>query len=322
MWNITAIFVMLALGSAVQHAAAQDYPGRPVRLVAPFAPGGATDVLARLVGQKLGERWRQQVIIDNRPGAGGNIGAEVAARSAPDGYTLLVAGAPHAINMTLYQKTSYDLVRDLVAINGLAGYPSAIIVHPSLPTRTVKELIALAKARPTELNFGSPAPGSPNRLAIELFMIMANVKMTHIPYKGGSGQMVTELVAGQVQVAAMGLPPSIAYINAGRLRALAVTGAKRSPLLPGVPTVSESGLPGFDVTSWYGVFAPAALPKNLVAKINGDVTAILETPDMRQRLDQLGADPAPMSPDEYSRFVRTEVDKWAKVVRASGARVD
>ena len=322
MWNITAIFVMLALGSAVQHAAAQDYPGRPVRLVAPFAPGGATDVLARLVGQKLGERWRQQVIIDNRPGAGGNIGAEVAARSAPDGYTLLVAGAPHAINMTLYQKTSYDLVRDLVAINGLAGYPSAIIVHPSLPTRTVKELIALAKARPTELNFGSPAPGSPNRLAIELFMIMANVKMTHIPYKGGSGQMVTELVAGQVQVAAMGLPPSIAYINAGRLRALAVTGAKRSALLPGVPTVSESGLPGFDVTSWYGVFAPAALPKNLVAKINGDVTALLETPDMRQRLDQLGADPAPMSPDEYSKFVRTEVDKWAKVVRASGARVD
>ena len=322
MWHAAGLIAALVLSAAVQNVAGQDYPGKPVRLVAPFAPGGATDVLARLVGQKLGERWRQQVIIDNRPGAGGNIGAELAARSAPDGYTLLVAGAPHAINMTLYQKTSYDLARDLVAINGLAGYPSAIIVHPSLPAKTVKELITLAKARPTELNFGSPAPGSPNRLAIELFMIMANVKMTHIPYKGGSGQMVTELVAGQVQVAAMGLPPSIAYINAGRLRALAVTGAKRSTLLPGVPTVSESGLPGFDVTSWYGVFAPAALPKNLVAKINGDVNAILDAPDMKQRLDQLGADPAPMSPEEYAKFVRTEIDKWAKVVRASGARVD
>ena len=322
MWNAAAAILALTLVAAVQNVVAQDYPAKTVRLVAPFAPGGATDVLARLVGQKLGERWRQQVIIDNRPGAGGNIGAELAARSAPDGYTLLVAGAPHAINMTLYQRNSYDLARDLVAINGLAGYPSAIVVHPSLPAKTVKELIALAKARPTELNFGSPAPGSPNRLAIELFMIMANVKMTHIPYKGGSGQMVTELVAGQVQVAAMGLPPSIAYINAGRLRALGVTGAKRSPLLPAVPTVSEAGLPGFDVTSWYGLFAPAALPKNLVAKINGDVAAILDAPDMKQRLDQLGAEPAPMPPESYAKFVRAEIEKWAKVVRASGAKVD
>ena len=322
MWRSAGLSVVFVLSAAVQNVAAQDYPTKPVRLIAPFAPGGATDVLARLVGQKLGERWRHQVIIDNRPGAGGNIGTELAARAAPDGYTLLVGGAPNAINMTLYQKLPYDLLRDFVAINGLAGYPSAIIVHPSLPVKTLKELIALARARPTELNFGSPAPGSPNRLAIELFMLMAKVKMTHIPYKGGSGQMVTELVAGQVQVAAMGLPPSIAYINAGRLRALAVTSMKRSPLLPAVPTVSESGLPGFDVTSWYGIFAPAALPKNLVAKINGDVAAILGTPDMKERLDKLGADPAPMPVEAFGKFVSAEVEKWGKVVKASGAKVD
>jgi len=301
---------------------AQDYPTRPVRMVAPFAPGGATDVLARLVSQKLGERWGQTVIVDNRPGAGGNIGAELAARAAPDGYTLLVAGAPHAINVTLYGKLSYDLVKDLAAINRIAGYPSAIVVHPSLPAKTIKELIALARKRPGELNFGSAGPGSPNRLAIELFMIMANIKMVHIPYKGGSGQMVGDLLAGQVQLASIGLPPSMAYINAGKMRAIAVTGMSRSPLLPSVPTVNEAGLPGFDVTSWYGMFAPAALPKNLVAKINGDIAAILGTPDMKQRLEKLGADPGPMSPEDFGKFVRAEVEKWAKVVKESGAKVD
>ena len=291
-------------------------------MVAPFAPGGATDVLARIVSQKLGERWGQTVIVDNRPGAGGNIGAELAARSAPDGYTLVVAGAPHAINMTLYSKLTYDLVRDLVGVNRIASYPSAIVVHPSLPAKTRKELIALARKRPGELNFGSAGPGSPNRLAIELFMMMAKIKMVHIPYKGGSGQMVGDLLAGQVQLASIGLPPSMAYINAGKMRAIAVTGMSRSALLPNVPTVNEAGLPGFDVTSWYGLFAPAALPKNLVAKINGDIAAILDTADMKQRLEKLGADPGPMSPEDFGKFVRAEVEKWAKVVKESGAKVD
>ena len=311
--------VALLIASAVW---AQDYPTRPVRMVAPFAPGGATDVLARIVSQKLYERWGQTVIVDNRPGAGGNIGAELAARSAPDGYTLVVAGAPHAINMTLYSKLSYDLVKDLVGINRIASYPSAIVVHPSLPAKTIKELIALARKRPGELNFGSAGPGSPNRLAIELFMMMAKIKMVHIPYKGGSGQMVGDLLAGQVQLASIGLPPSMAYINAGKMRAIAVTGMSRSPLLPNVPTVNEAGLPGFNVTSWYGMFAPAALPKNLVAKINGDIAAILDTPDMKQRLEKLGADPGPMSPEDFGKFVRAEVEKWAKVVKESGAKVD
>lgn len=321
MHTLKAAMVVVCSAAALG-AAAQEYPGRTVRLIAPFAPGGATDALARIMGQKLAERWRQSVIVDNRPGASGNIGAELAARSAPDGYTLLVAGAPHAINMTLYRNPAYDLARDLAAVARLAGYPSAIIVHPSLPVKSVKELIALARARPGELNFGSPSPGSPNRLAMELFMIMAKVKMTNIPYKGGSGQMVTDLVAGQVQLAAMGLPPSIAYIKAGRLRPLAVTSEKRAALLPDLPTVSETGLPGFNVTSWFGVFAPAALPKQLVARINADIAVVLEMPDVKERLERLGAEPLPQSPEDFARFVRDEIARWGKVVKASGATAD
>ena len=316
------LLIALVLGSAGTLASAQNYPARTVRLIAPFAPGGATDVLARLVAQKLSERWGQSIIVDNRPGAGGNIGAEHAARSAPDGYTLLVAGAPHAINMTLFRKLSYDLARDLAGLNRIATYSSALVVHPSLPVKSVKDLIALAKKRPGELNFGSAGPGSPNRLAIELFMTMAGVKMVHIPYKGGSGQMVGDLVAGQVQLASMGLPPSIGYIKAGKLRAIAVTGATRSLLLPDVPTVSEAGLPGYEVTSWYGVFAPAAVPGNLVTKLNGDIAAVLDTADMKQRLEKLGAEPASQSPEAFARFVRAEISKWAKVVKDSGATVD
>jgi len=321
MRSTIALVLVLSLAAAF-HAAAQEYPSRTVRMVAPFAPGGATDALARLVSQKLAERWHQSVIVDNRPGAGGNIGAEIAARAAPDGYTLLVAGAPHAINMTLYRKLNYDLARDLAGINRIAGYPSAIVVHPSLPAKTVKDLIALARARPGELNFGSPGPGSPNRLAIELFMMMAKVKMVHIPYKGGSGQMVTDLVSGQVQLASIGLPPSMQYVKSGRLRAIAITGSKRSALLPDVPTVSEAGLPGFEVTSWYGIFAPAALPGNLVTKVNGDITAVLGAQDMKDRLERLGAEPSPQSPEEFGRFVREEIAKWARVVKASGATAD
>jgi tripartite-type tricarboxylate transporter receptor subunit TctC len=186
----------------------------------------------------------------------------------------------------------------------------------------VKELIALARARPGDLAFGSPGPGSPNRLAIELFMLMAKVKMLHVPYKGGSGQVVVDLVSGQVQLASMGLPPAMPYLKAGRLRPLGVTGAKRSPLLPDVPTVSEAGLPGFEVTSWYGLFAPAAVPSSVVTRVNADVAAILEAPDLKQRLEQLGADPAPQSPADFARYVREEIAKWAKVVKASGATVD
>jgi tripartite-type tricarboxylate transporter receptor subunit TctC len=301
---------------------AQAYPAKTVRLIAPFAPGGATDVLARLVAQKLTERWGQQVIVDNRVGAGGHIGAELASRAAPDGYTLVVAGTPHAIGMSLYKKLAYDLAKDLAGANRIATYPSAIAVHPSLPVKNVKELIALAKARPGQLNFGSAGVGSPNGLALELFKTMAKVKMEHIPYKGGSGQMVTELISGQVQLASIGLPPAMPHVKSGRLRVVAVTGMTRSALLPQTPTVNESGLPGFDVTSWYGVFGPAALPKDILAKVNADVAAILNAADLKERLAGLGAEPGAMPVDAFGRYVRDEITKWAKVVKDSGASVD
>lgn len=301
---------------------AQSYPSRAIRLVSPYPPGGPNDIVARLVAQRMSLAFRQQWIVDNRPGRGGNIGTDLVAKSAPDGYTLVHGGMGSLTLGPFLTKLPYDALRDFAPVTLTARVPNAIAVHPSLPARSVKELIALARARPGELNFGSPSPGSPNRLAMELFMIMAKVKMTNIPYKGGSGQMVTDLVAGQVQLASMGLPPSIAYIKAGRLRALAVTSEKRAALLPDLPTVSEAGLPGFNVTSWFGVFAPAALPRNIVTKVNGDVTALLGLPDVKERLERLGAEPEPQSPDDFARFVRAEIARWGKVVKASGATVD
>ena len=317
--SCTAI-VCLALGAP---AGAQDYPNRVVRLVAPFAAGGSTDVLTRITSTQLSERWNQSVVVENRVGASGRIGAElVAKQAAPDGYTLLVAGAPHAIGMSLFRKLSFDLAKDLVAIANIATFPSVIVVHPSLPVKSVKELIALAKARPGQINFGSPNIGSPNHLAMELFKTMAGVDMVHIPYKGGSGQMMGDLIGGQVQLASMGFPPAVPQIKNGRLRAIAVSSLKRSPVLPQVPTVDESGLRGFEVSSWYGIFAPAATPKEIVAKINADMQAILAGAEMKAKLAPLGAEPAPMSSEAFARFVRAEIEKWAKVVKASGAQAD
>jgi tripartite-type tricarboxylate transporter receptor subunit TctC len=312
---------MVLLGAC--SAWAQDYPTKTVRMIVPFAPGGATDVLARILGQKLYEKWGQVVLADNRVGASGNIGAEIVAKSAaPDGYTLLVAGAPHAINMSLFKNLRYDLAKDLTPISAIATFPSLIAVHPSVPVKSVSELVALAKARPGALNFGSAGNGSPNHLSMELFKTMAKVDMTHIPYKGGSGQMVTDLLAGHVQLASMGLPPSMPYVKAGKLRVIAVTSAQRSPLLPDAPTVAESGLTGYEVTSWYGVFAPPKLAGNLVTRLNTDIVAILGGPDLKERLASLGAEPLPLSPDDFGRYVRADIAKWAKVVRESGAKVD
>ncbi len=312
------LFVVLL---AVTAASAQDYPARPVRMVAPSSPGGAIDLLSRIVSQKLAEAWGQTVIVDNRPGATGNIGAELVAKAAPDGYTLLLAGTPHAINMSLFRNLRYDLAKDLTAINAVATFPSLIAVHPAVPVRSVGELVALAKARPGELNFGSAGSGSPNHLSLEIFKRMANVNMVHIPYKG-SGPLLTELLAGQVQLASLGLPPSLQHVNGGKLRAIAVTSLTRSPLLPVVPTVNESGLPGFEVSSWYGVFAPAGLPRHLVTKLNADIASLLAAADIKERLAALGAEPLPLSPEDFGRHVRAEIAKWAKAVAESGVKAD
>jgi tripartite-type tricarboxylate transporter receptor subunit TctC len=305
--NAIPRYALLLIASfAVGASLAQDYPSKPVRIVVPFAPGGSTDVLARIVGQKLGQRSGQPVMV---------------AKSAPDGYTLLLGGVPHAISASLYSKLPYDLARDLTAIAEVASFPSAIVLHPSLPANSVKELIALARARPGRLSFGSAGNGSPNHLALELFKTMAGVDMVHVPYKG-SGQFVGDLLAGQVQLASMGLPVAIPHVQSGKLRVIAVTGAERSPLLPEVPTVSEAGLPGFEVTSWYGVFGPAGMPADIVAKLNSEIGGIVTAPDVKERLAALGAEPSVKAPDQFGRYVRQEIAKWAKVVRDSGAKAD
>ena len=321
MSNISRVALLLIASIAAGASLAQDYPSRPVRIVVPFSPGGSTDVLARIVGQKLTERSGQPVIIENRAGAGGNIGAEQVARSAPDGYTLLLGGVPHAISASLYSKLPYDLARDLAAIAEIASFPSAIVLHPSLPANSASELIALARARPGRLSFGSAGNGSPNHLSLELFQTMAGVRMVHVPYKG-SGQLVGDLLAGQVQLASMGLPVAVPHVQSGKLRAVAVTGAARSSLLPEVPTLSEAALPGFEVTSWYGVFGPAGLPADIVVKLNSEIGSAVTAPDVKERLAALGAEPSVKAPDQFGRYVRQEIAKWAKVVKDSGAKAE
>ena len=301
-------------------AYAQDYPSRPVRMVDPFSPGGATDILARITAQKLADRMGRPVLVENRAGGGGHIGAEAVARSAPDGYTLLVAGVPHAIGMTLYAKLGYDLAKDLAPITQMATFPSLIVVHPSLPVKNMKELIALARARPGELNFGAN-PGSPNHLAIELVNAMGKVKLAFVGYKGAA-PAVTDVVAGQIQVVSAGFPSVIGYVRAGRLRPIAVTSQARSPVLPDVPTVNESGLPGYNVTSWYGLFAPPGTPAAIVDKLNAEMAAVLKAPDVTERLAAMGAQAAPTTPDEFGRIVRSEIARWAPVVKASGATIN
>lgn len=314
------LFLSLAL-LAASAASAQTYPNRPVRMIVPSPPGGAMDLLSRVVSQKLYEFWGQAVVVDNRGGATGNIGAEILARSTADGYTFGIAGTPHAINMSLSRELRYSLAKDLAPIGAVAAFPSVIVVHPSLPVKSVKELIEFAKTRPGALNFGSAGTGSPNHLAIEILKNMAGINMVHVPYKG-SGPLVTDLLAGRVQLASMGLPPSLQYVRSDRLRAIAVTSRNRSPLLPELMTVSESGLSGFDVTSWYGIFSPADISPGMVARVNADIIRLLAAADVKDRLATLGAEALPMFPEAFRRYVNSEIARWAKVVADSGVKPD
>ena len=302
----------IMLGAFASHAAPQGYPNKPVRMIVPLAPGGAADLLARFVSPGLTESLGKPVVVENRAGGGGHIGSDFVAKSPPDGYTLLLAGIPQAIGMSLYKNLPYDMARDLAPVTQAATFPSIIAVHPSLPVKSMRELLALARSRPGELNYGANT-GSPNHLG----MVLLNVKMTFIPYKG-AGPVVTDLVAGHIQLASLGFPGSLPFVQAGRLRAIAVTGMTRSPLLPDVPTVSESGVPGYQVTSWYGIFAPTGTPREIIAKLNTDSAAALKTPDVADKLAKLGAEVATTTPEDFGRIVREEIKKWAAVVRASG----
>lgn len=302
--------------------AADAYPSKPIRFVVPYPAGGPLDVVARLLAQKAGDAMKQPMPVDNKPGAGGNIGAEVVAHSAPDGYTILMgAVATHAINPTLYVSIPYDPVKDFVPITEVASTPNVLVVHPSVPATSVREFIAYAKAHPGELNFGSGGSGSAGHLAGELFKAMTGVEMTHVPYKGAA-PAVQDLVAGRVQLMFDNLASASAQVKAGRTRAIAVASGRRSPLAPDLPTFDESGLPGFDIGTWFGVFAPAGTPKEIVARLHGEFTRALAAPDVREKMLSMGAEPVGSRPEEFAAFIPAEAAKYARIIKASGARAD
>jgi tripartite-type tricarboxylate transporter receptor subunit TctC len=314
-----ALAVFAALTAATSMA--QNYPARPVRMVVPFTPGGSTDIIGRVVAQKLGEAWGTQVIVDNRPGAGGNIGVEIVAKSPPDGYTLLVGHiGTMAVNPSLYPKLAYDPLRDFVPISLAAYVHNMLAVHPSLPAKTVKDVIALARAKPGALNYGSGGSGSAAHLSVEYFKLAAKIDVQHIPYKG-TAPMLTDLIGGQLSLTITGVPPLLAQVKAGKLRGIAVAAAKRLPLLPDLPTMAET-VPGYESTQWYGILAPAGTPKEIVAKINADIARGMKQPETAQRLSGEGADPFGGPSEQFGAHIKAEIERWGKVIRASGARPD
>jgi tripartite-type tricarboxylate transporter receptor subunit TctC len=300
---------------------AQSYPAKPVRIVVPYPPGGPNDIVARTVGQKLSEQLGQPVIVDNKPGASGNIGAESVAKSPADGYTLLLLTTGHTINPSLYPKLGYDLEKDLAPVTQLTAGPMVVIVNPSLPAKNIKELISLAKAKPGSLNFGSAGNGSSTHLAPELFSSMAGIKMNHIPYKG-SAPALTDLMAGQIQVAFDFMISAMPHVKSGKIKALAVTSATRSPVAPDLPTVAESGVPGFEVIGWNGLVAPARTPKEIIAKLNAELKKALDQPDTKERFAAQGFSATWTTPEKFGAYIESEHAKWAKVVKDSGAKID
>lgn len=313
----SAVLVLLAAATAVDQAGAQQYPAKPVRMVVPFAPGGISDALARIVGQKLSEKWGDPVIVDNRPGAGGNVGTEIVARAVPDGYTLLLVAPSLAISPSLYTKLGYDPLRDFAPVSLVALATNLMVVHPSLPVGTIKELIAYGKARPGTISYGSGGSGTSGQLAAELFKLSAGVDFLHVAYKG-AGPAVNALLGGEVQLMFAPITLVLSLANAGKLKAVAVTGARRSTAAPNIPTVAESGLPGFDVSSWFGVVAPAGTPARIVSMLNREISALASLPDARERIIAQGAEPTSTTPDEFARHLRAEIGKWARVIKAAG----
>ncbi len=317
------LYALLVLGTAASPAVlAQSYPNKPIRYIVPFPPGGTTDILGRIVAQKLQEAWAQAVVVENRPGAGGAVGAEMAAKSPADGYTIMGGTiSTHAINASVYAKLPYDPVKDFAAVTQLAQQPNMIVVHPSVPANNIAELIQLLKANPEKYTYSTAGNGTSTHLAGELFKSMSGTKMQHVPYKG-SAPAIADAVGGQVSMSFDNISSAYPPVKSGRLRALAVTTAKRSAIAPEVPTVAESGLPGYELGSWHGVFAPAGTPHDVLQKLNAAIVKGINAPDVKERLAALGVEPIGSSVEHFAAFVRAEVPKWAKVVKESGAKVE
>jgi tripartite-type tricarboxylate transporter receptor subunit TctC len=319
---IRIIVFLLGLLFSFEHVGvfAQSYPAKLVRFVVPGPPGGATDTLARMLAQKLDEAWGQRFVVENRAGSNGTIGTDFVAKAPPDGYTIMMGHTgTHAINISLRKHLPYDPVKDFVAISLIAISPNILVVHPSLPARSVKGLIALAKARPGELTYASSGVGGTQHLAGALFAKMANVNMLHIPYKGSAPGLI-DVIAGNVLLMFPNIPSALPHVKAGRLRALGVTSLKRSSVIPSIPTIAESGLPGYEANVWFGVFAPAGLSPAIVTRLNGEIVKIIKRPDIREGVSRLGGDLVGDSPEEFAAFLKVEISKWAVVIKESGAQ--
>jgi tripartite-type tricarboxylate transporter receptor subunit TctC len=313
---------LLVLALSSMPLMAQQYPAKPIRIVVGFAPGGGTDIVSRIIGQKMTESWGQPVLVDNRAGATGTIGADIVAKAAPDGYTLLMGHVnSHGIAPNLFKKLPYDAERDFSMVAYVGYVPNVFVIHPSIPAQNVKELIALAKAKPGTLNYASSGVGSTQHLAGELFSLLAGVNIVHVPYKG-SGPAVIDLIAGHVSMNFDTMPPVLPHVKSGRLRALALTTPKRSPQLPNVPTMIEVGLKGFDMTNWYGVMAPAKTSRDTVMKLNAEINRIVMLPDAKSKLEEAGTQLDPMSPEQFATFLHGEIAKYAKLVKAANVTLD
>jgi tripartite-type tricarboxylate transporter receptor subunit TctC len=312
----TALAALLLLAAPLA-AAQQNYPTKSLRLIVPSSPGGGTDITARIIAPKVGEYLSQQVVVDNRPGAGTMIGGEVVARAAPDGYTLLMGISTLAINPAVYRKVPYDALRDFAPVSQVVALPNILVVHPSLPVKSVKELVSFGKARPGQIDFASAGVGTNPHLTMELFLTMTGLKMTHVPYRG-SGQGIIDLLAGHVSVMMPSILTAINQAQAGKLRALGVTTARRATGAPDIPTIAEAGVPGYDAAQWFGVLAPARTSPEIVRRVHGAVVKALQDPGVRKRLIEGGAEPVGSSPDAFAAFLRSETEKWARVAKGAG----
>ena len=311
------------LSAALPGAAhAQNYPTRPIRIMVAYTPAGTTDILARLIGQKMTETWGQPVIVENRPGANGNIGTELAARATPDGYSILMAtAATHSINNTLYPKLTWDAVKDFAPVSLVALVPNIMVVNPSVPVKSVKELVAHARANPGKLAHGSPGYGSTAHLSMELFKSLTGITMTHVPYKGSAG-VLADVMAGQIALTMDNIPVYLPQVRVGKIRALAVSSAKRAASAPDIPTMAEAGVAGLEAVSWFGLVAPAATPKPIVEKLSVETARILRLADVNKRISELGAEPVGGTPQQYAAFIQAEIVKWRKVIKDAGVRLE